>query len=108
MLRGMKRSSTNKTTTGSKKKKTTTNAPGNGPAGRVTRASTTAREDPDEPLTRSDIPVLIQEVVNTLSAQRSADQAAGLPDIVDGEESSSPGTTRQMSTVTGKFNISVR
>ena len=71
-------------------------------------ASTTTCEDPDEPLTRSDIPELIQEVVSTLSTQRSADQMADQPDIVDGEESSSLGTTCQMSAVTGKFNISVR
>ena len=69
----------------------------------MTHARASTREDADEPLTRSDLPVLIREVVNTLSAHGSASQAAGQLDITDSEESSSSGTTHQTPADTGEF-----
>ena len=76
-------------------------------AGSMTRARATMQEDADEPLMRSNLLELIWEEVNTLSAQRRADQAARQPDIADSKESSSSGTTYQTPAITGKFNISV-
>ena len=53
------------------------NAPENGATRRTMCARASTREYTDEPLTRSDLLVLIQEVVSTLSVHESADQAAG-------------------------------
>ena len=74
-----------------------------------TRCATCARartgEDTAEPLTRSDIPILVQEVINTLTMQGNS-QVAGQD--IDSEEGSSSGTTPQTSALTGMDKTIVR
>ena len=64
-----------------------TNVLRNSPAGHSTCARRRTRVYTDEPLMRSDMPVLIFEVVRTLSAQQSTDQAT-VQSIIDCNESS--------------------
>ena len=77
----------------------------NCPTRRATRARAHTREDANEPLTRSDIPILVQEVVNTLTVQGNS-QVAGQD--IDSEEGSSSRTTPQTSALTGMFKTIVR
>ena len=77
----------------------------NYPTHRATRARACTGEDANEPLTRNDIPVLVQEVVSTLTVQGNG-QVAG--QVIDNEEGSSSGTTPQTSALTGMFKTIVR
>ena len=77
----------------------------NCPTHHATRAWARSGEDADEPLTRSDIPVLVQEVVSTLTVQGNS-QVAG--QVIDSEEGSSSGTTPQTSALTGMFKSIAR
>ena len=74
-----------------------------------TRHATCARartgEDADEPLMKSDTPVLVQEVVNTLTVEGNS-QVAG--QVIDSEEGSSSRITPQTLAITGTFKIIVR
>ena len=105
MPRGKKRNSTDRSTPSSKKRKATNSVAKNCPTCRATRARARSGEDADEPLTRSDIPVLVQEVVSTLTVQGNS-QVAG--QVIDSEEGSSSGTTPQTSALTGMFKSIVR
>ena len=77
----------------------------NCPTRRATRARAHTRENADEPLTRSDIPVLVQEVVSTLTIQGNS-KVAG--QVIDSEEGSLSGTMLQTSALTGMFKTIVR
>ena len=95
------RNSTDRSTSGSKKK----NVAKNCPTRRATRARAHSGGDANEPLTRSDIPVLVQEVVSTLTVQGNS-QVAG--QVINSEEGSLSGITPQTSTLTGMFKTIVR
>ena len=69
MLQGKKYNSTEQTTPNSKKRKATNSLAKNCPTRRTTHAKTCTGEDVNEPLMRSDIPVLVQEVVSMLIVQ---------------------------------------
>ena len=105
MPRGKKHNSTDRTTSSSKKRKATNSVAKNCPTHRATRARARTGEDADKPLTRSDIPVLVQEVVSTLTVQRNS-QVSG--QVIDNEEGSSFGTTPQTPALTGMFKTIVR
>ena len=64
----------------------------NYPTRHATCATARTREDTAGSLTRSDIPILVQEVVNTLTMQGNS-QVAGQD--INSEESSSSGTMPQ-------------
>ena len=75
MLQGKKRNSTDQTTSNLKKSKATNSVAKNCPTHRATCARARIGEDANEPLTRSDIPVLVQEVVSTLTKQGNSQVA---------------------------------
>ena len=105
MPRGKKRNSTDRTTCSSKKRKATNSVAKNCPTRRTTRARARTGEDADEPLTRSDIPVLVQEVASTLTVQRNS-QVSG--QVINSEKGSSSGTTPETPALTGMFKTIVR
>ena len=87
---GNKCNSTDQITSSSKKRKATNSIAKNCLTYHSTRVRARTGEDAIEPLTRSDIPVLVKEVVSTLTVQENS-QVAG--QVINSEEGSSSGTT---------------